>query len=50
MNICFEDLKVPEEELKALAEASLVLPDYKNHPRVATLDEVFDLLKKSCRG
>jgi alcohol dehydrogenase class IV len=50
MLTCFEDLKVPESELKALAEASLVLPDFKNHPRVATLDEVFELLKKSCRS
>ncbi|UCE40087.1 MAG: iron-containing alcohol dehydrogenase [Candidatus Aminicenantes bacterium] len=45
----FEDLKIPKEELKVLAEASLVLPDYKNHPKVATLDEVFKLLKQSCR-
>ena len=50
MRTCFEDLKVPEEELRALAKASLVLPDYKNHPRVATLDEVFSLLKQSCRS
>jgi alcohol dehydrogenase class IV len=50
MLTCFEDLKVPENELKALAEASLVLPDYKNHPRVATLEEVFELLKQSCRS
>jgi alcohol dehydrogenase class IV len=49
MLTCFEDLKIPEEELRVLAEASLVLPDYKNHPKVATLDEVFALLKKSCR-
>jgi alcohol dehydrogenase class IV len=49
MLTCFEDLKIPEEELRALADASLVLPDYKNHPKVATLDEVFTLLKKSCR-
>lgn len=49
MLTCFEDLKIPEEELRALAEASLILPDYKNHPKVATLDEVFALLKKSCR-
>jgi len=49
MLTCFEDLKIPEEELKVLAEASLVLPDYKNHPKVATLDEVFALLKQSCR-
>jgi alcohol dehydrogenase class IV len=50
MLTCFKDLKIPESELNALAEASLVLPDYKNHPRVATLDEVFELLKKSCRS
>jgi len=50
MRTCFEDLNIPEKELKALAEASLVLPDYKNHPKVATLDEVFALLKNSCRS
>jgi alcohol dehydrogenase class IV len=50
MLTCFEDLKIPESELKALAEASLVLPDYKSHPKVATLEEVFELLKKSCRS
>jgi alcohol dehydrogenase class IV len=49
MSTCFEDLNIPKAELKALAEASLVLPDYKNHPREATLDEVFELLVKSCR-
>jgi len=42
-----ESLKIPEDELKALAEASLVLPDYKSHPRVATLEDVHELLKKS---
>jgi hypothetical protein len=30
MLTCFEDLKIPEDELKILAEASLVLPDYKS--------------------
>lgn len=49
MLICFGDLNIPEADLKALAEASLVLPDYKSHPKVATLDEVFALLKQSCR-
>ncbi len=48
MLTCFEDLKIPEKELKVLAEASLVLPDYKNHPKVVTLDEVLRLLKQSC--
>jgi alcohol dehydrogenase class IV len=50
MLTCLEDLKIPEDELKTLAEASLVLPDYKSHPRVASLDDVFELLKQSCRG
>jgi alcohol dehydrogenase class IV len=45
-----EDLDIPEEEVRRLAEASLVLPDYKNHPRVANADEVFDLLNKSYRN
>jgi alcohol dehydrogenase class IV len=49
MSICFEDLKVPKEELRALAEDSLILPDFKNHPREATLEEVFELLMQSCR-
>ena len=50
LSVCFEDLDIPERELRSLAEASLVLPDYKNHPKVATLDEVFALLKQSCRS
>jgi alcohol dehydrogenase class IV len=48
MRTCFQKLNIPEDELKALAEASLILPDYKNHPRIATFDEVFALLKNSC--
>lgn len=44
-----EDLGIPEGEVRRLAEASLVLPDYRNHPRVADVDEVFDILTKSFR-
>lgn len=44
-----EDLGIPEGEVRRLAEASLVLPDYKNHPRVANVDEVFELLNRSFR-
>jgi hypothetical protein len=40
---------VPEDELRELAEASLVLPDYKNHPRVVDLAGVYELLKESCQ-
>jgi alcohol dehydrogenase class IV len=45
-----EDLGIPEAEVRRLAEASLVLPDYRNHPKVATLDEVFELLNRSYRS
>jgi len=45
--ICLRDLRIPEDELAALARASLVLPDYKNHPRVATADDVHALLVRS---
>jgi len=41
------ELHVPEEELAALALQSLVLPDYRNHPRVATLEEVSRILSES---
>jgi alcohol dehydrogenase class IV len=40
-------LQVPREELSKLATASLVLPDYLNHPRVATIAEVEELLEES---
>jgi alcohol dehydrogenase class IV len=45
-----EDLGIPESEVRRLAEASLVLPDYRNHPRVASAEEVFDILNKSYRA
>ncbi|MFQ6037078.1 MAG: iron-containing alcohol dehydrogenase [Candidatus Aminicenantales bacterium] len=45
--ISLEHLQIPEEELQALAEASLVLPDYKSHPKVANAEDVLDLLLKS---
>ncbi len=36
--------KIPVEELPDLAHASLVLPDYKNNPRIASYNEILDLL------
>jgi len=48
LRIGLRDLKIPEDELAALARASLVLPDYKNHPRIAAADDVHELLKLSC--
>jgi len=50
LRMTLKDLKIPEAELKALAKASMVLPDYKNHPRVATVDEILKILEKSCRA
>jgi len=52
LRIGLEDLKIPEDELKVLAQASLVLPDYKNHPRVADGEDVYAILKRSwkCEG
>jgi alcohol dehydrogenase class IV len=44
------DLAIPKDELKALAKASMILPDYKNHPRVATPDEILEILENSCRA
>lgn len=44
-----EHFKVPGNELPALGKACLVLPDYKNNPRVATLDDIMELLNKSYR-
>ena len=38
------DFDIPEDELDDLAEQSLVLPDYKNNPKIPTLDETKALL------
>jgi len=42
-----KELGVPKEELDLLAERSLVLPDYKNHPYVVSWSEVRQLLEES---
>jgi alcohol dehydrogenase class IV len=42
-----ENLGIPEAEVRRLAEASLILPDYRNHPKVAGVEEVFALLSAS---
>ena len=47
MGIRLRDLRVPKAELEALARQSLVLPDYKNHPRLVTLADVEAILKSS---
>jgi alcohol dehydrogenase class IV len=40
-----KDKGVPREELPALARQSMVLPDYKNNPRLATEAEMLALLE-----
>ena len=50
LRMTLKDLKIPEDELKALAKASMILPDYKNHPRVATVDEILEILENSSRA
>jgi hypothetical protein len=40
-------LRVPREELPALARQSLVLPDYEDHPKVVDIEEVEAILAES---
>lgn len=47
LRLCLSDFGIRENELEDLAAASLVLPDYKNHPRVANIKEITELLLKS---
>ena len=42
-----EGFKVPQGELAELGKACMVLPDYENNPRVATYEEIMDVLKNS---
>jgi alcohol dehydrogenase class IV len=44
-----EEKGIPEEELPLLAKQSMVLPDYQNNPRVATEEEILELLRQSYR-
>ena len=47
MGLRLRDLRVPKAELEALARQSLVLPDFKNHPRLATLADIERILDRS---
>jgi alcohol dehydrogenase class IV len=50
MWMSLKDAKMPENEIPVLAEASMVLPDYKANPRLATPEEMLELIKQSyCR-
>ena len=50
MRMTLKDAKMPEEEIPALAKQSMVLPDYKGNPRVATEEEMLALIKQAYYG
>lgn len=45
LRLTLSDLAVPPASLRQLAKQSLVLPDFRNHPRTATEDDVLDILQ-----
>ncbi len=45
--LSLRSLQVPEAEVRIIAERGQVLPDYKNNPRVATLEEMQAIMKAS---
>ncbi len=47
MWICLKDKDMPEDEITALAKQCMVLPDYKNTPRVAAEKEMLEIVKQS---
>ena len=47
--ICFEELKLSQKGLEAIADDSQVLPDDKNYPRIASRDEIYAMLAASYR-
>ena len=46
--ISMDDLKISEADIRQIADCGQVLGDYANNPRVATIDEMYQLLM-SCR-
>lgn len=44
--IGFKDMNITVEEIHAIADCGQVLGDYKNNPRIATLDEMHTILMK----
>ena len=41
------DVNMPEDEIEILAKQCMVLPDYQNNPKIATIDEMITLVKES---
>ncbi len=47
--LSLEGLGVTEADVVTIADNSRVLPDYKNNPRIASRDEIYDLLNAAYR-
>ncbi|MDR3336405.1 MAG: iron-containing alcohol dehydrogenase [Treponema sp.] len=44
LRIDFKSLGVTKDDIRAIADCGQVLGDYKNNPRLATIDEMYDML------
>jgi alcohol dehydrogenase class IV len=44
--IGFKDANVSKDDIRAIADCGQVLGDYKNNPRVATIDEMYDMMMR----
>jgi len=47
MWLSLKNLGVTMEEVSSIADNSQVLPDYKNNPRIASRNEIFEMLQRS---
>jgi alcohol dehydrogenase class IV len=47
MWLSLSDLGASMQEVAQIADHSRVLPDYKNNPRIASRDEIFEMLQRS---
>ena len=47
MWLSLKNLGAKMEEVSSIADNSRVLPDYKNNPRIASRDEIFEMLQRS---
>ena len=47
LNKSLKDVDMPESEIGVLANQCMVLPDYQGNPRVATPQEMMDLVRRS---
>ena len=43
----FKDVNVTMDDIREIADCGQVLGDYKNNPRIATIDEMYDILVRS---